>query len=126
VLNRSSGGCKIMAAPIAPTPEEVSGLTQLAGWLRDWWVQLFGTGLLGVMLRSSWRASQWKRDIENTQGRHGEKIAALEAADAARADSHNKLEVAVAALPRRDEVRGMISELREDMRAALQAAGGRG
>ncbi|MGA2495276.1 MAG: hypothetical protein ABSF67_20430 [Roseiarcus sp.] len=115
-----------MAAPIAPTPEEVSGLTQLAGWLRDWWVQLFGTGLLGVMLRSSWRASQWKRDIENTQGRHGEKIAALEAADAARADSHNKLEVAVAALPRRDEVRGMISELREDMRAALQAAGGRG
>jgi hypothetical protein len=108
-------------APVTPSPESVSGLAQLLDWARDWAVPLFGGGFLIWLLR----VAQWKRDVETTQGLHAKRLDALEKADAARAESHNKLEVAVAALPRRDEVRDMISELREDMRA-MQAVGGRG
>jgi hypothetical protein len=110
-----------MAAPIAPLPEDVSGLAQFVDWAKEWSMPLFGGGFLLWLLR----AAQWKRDVETTQGQHAKRLDALEAADDARAENHNKLALAVAALPRRDEVREMISELREDVRASLQAGGGR-
>lgn len=126
-------------APVTPSPENVSGFALLFDWARDWWMTLFGGGFLVWFMR----AAAWKRSVEMTQvdhGRrlddletaddarvasHGARIAALETADDVRGASHTKLAVDVAALPRREEVREMIAELREDIRS-LQASGGRG
>ena len=131
-------------APVTPSPEAVTGFAQIVEWLRDWGVQAFGGGALILLLRSSWTASRWKRDVERTQdergarldaleaaggaatqAEHGRRIDKLETADAARAASHNKLEAAVAELPRRDEVRDMINDLRDGLLAGLQVARGR-
>jgi hypothetical protein len=127
-------------APVTPTPEALSGAAQFVEWLRDWWTPLLGGGFLLWLLR----AAQWKRDVERTQSDHQQRLDALEAAggaatqaehgrrldkleeaDDARVESHNKLALAVEALPRREEVRGMINDLRDGLLASLQAAGGR-
>jgi hypothetical protein len=109
-------------APVTPSPEAVSSLAQIVDWARDWGMPLFGGGFLVWVMR----AASWKRGVEETQKQHSDRIGALETANDARLASHNKLEVAVAALPRRDEVREMINELREDWRTAAHMAGGRG
>ena len=108
-------------APVPPSPENVSGFALLFDWARDWWMTLFGGGFLVWFTRGA----AWKRSVEVTQVDHGARITALETADDARVASHTKLAVDVAALPRREEVREMIAELREDIRS-LQASGGRG
>ena len=100
------------------SPDGAFGLVQVIDWARDWVTPLFGAGFLLWV----WRAASWKRDVETTQESHSRRIVALEIADIARAESHNKLEVAVAALPRRDEVRDMINDLREGITSSLHAA----
>lgn len=111
-------------APVnPPSPVDISSAAAAIGFLRDWWVQLAGTGvfasLAGLALRGSWQASAWKRGVEEKQRAHSEQIAALQQQAREAAEKHDQVALAVHELPRRDEVRDMIGELGESQRAAL-------
>ncbi len=75
-----------------------------------------GLGGLGWLARITWRASARVTRIEVAQAAQDKINAEVKARLDAQAASHGKLEVAVAELPRRDEMARMFDGLRQDIR----------
>ena len=94
-------------APITPSSDELSGLTAMIQFAKDFAGTIFGGG--GIAL--AWRAGSRLKEFEGEQATlhaaredHHERIKALEAASKAS-------EVRIAALPTRDEIAGYFSRL---------------
>lgn len=104
-----------------PAAVEPAGLAAQALGLLNW--ILVGGG--AVMGRVVWRASSRVTTIEIAQKDQKEADAKRDARLDAQAASHAKLEVAVAALPTREEMGRMIEGLRADIREARRSGRGR-
>ena len=96
------------AAPVTPTPEDVSGLTALFEWIRQW-----GWGLVvAVGGPASWRAASGYTKIKSRQDEHEKEIEALKVGRAA-------ADIRIAELPTRADLSRESEATRQEVRAGL-------
>jgi hypothetical protein len=96
------------SAPVNPSPDEVTNLASALTWLRDWgWSVLVAIGVPGA-----WWGSAAYTEIKNTQKDHAGDIAALKAGRAA-------ADIAIAALPSRDEMNRRFDRIDQRLDDAL-------
>jgi len=111
-------------APVIPSSEAASSAASVFAVARDWWLMIvgggFGVGLLAGLARGAWSGGAWKTAVDDDLARHDDAIKKLQASAADAAERHRMLEVAVAALPTRDEERELIAEFGAAQRAELE------